>query len=374
MAPIQRLKATEIQNGQTIDADDINAELDQLVNTSNAQDTSITTLTSSNTTLSGVKTFSNGIKANTIGEATATSGVTVDGVRHRDGLVYPYTATSPSSPEEGEVWFNGEHNSFQAQWNGEPRLLLTAPKNWAGGPVPSYVDTDTVRLPKGLIVMDDTGQTFIEVTATNGLEIDASVNGTLGLDFGSKTVDTWYYIWLCKGSNGVTAVLSTSMTAPVIPSGYEDYKRRYPYLALRSDFNNEFLRFEINPVTKEVFYPVPSFDTPNYMFMNGVQVTDTPAAFSLDFVMPPISRWAKILINTTTPSSMGLRLSVQDATLDNLGYLGQNHLWVRSSTATLRVVEVTTNDLQQIIMYANGSHITVTAAVIGWTASNEEAL
>lgn len=68
---------------------------------------------------------------------------------------------------------------------------------------------------------DSTYATSI-VYAGGTIALDAS--GAGGLDTGSPANSTQYYIWLCKGTSGVTAIFSASASAPTLPSGYDSYK------------------------------------------------------------------------------------------------------------------------------------------------------
>lgn len=84
-AQISRQHDAEISNGQVINADDLDDELNTQVSESNSQDTRITTLESGTTTISGVKTFSSTPLVNAINERTTDSGVTIDGMLIQDG-------------------------------------------------------------------------------------------------------------------------------------------------------------------------------------------------------------------------------------------------------------------------------------------------
>lgn len=57
MTQINRLRDAEIENGNLINADDLDAEFDLLFNESNAQDNRLTALESENFTFAGIKTF-----------------------------------------------------------------------------------------------------------------------------------------------------------------------------------------------------------------------------------------------------------------------------------------------------------------------------
>lgn len=67
---------------------------------------------------------------------------------------------------------------------------------------------------------DSTDSINIKVTA--GANINASVNGLLGLDAGSLAASTWYYLMATKFSGDTTGssdtyIMSASATAPVLP-------------------------------------------------------------------------------------------------------------------------------------------------------------
>ena len=87
MSQISRLRNAEIANGNLINADDIAAELNQLVTESNAQDTRIGTVESGAFTQSGTLTTTNSLVTNGIAERTADAGVTVDGTPIRNGYL-----------------------------------------------------------------------------------------------------------------------------------------------------------------------------------------------------------------------------------------------------------------------------------------------
>jgi hypothetical protein len=99
MAQIARIRNAQISNGNVINADDLDAEFDQLVNESNSQDTRLTDIEDENLTLGGVKTFSDqavfssGFKTDTISEVSSANGVVVDSLKIKDGSLILPTAT-----------------------------------------------------------------------------------------------------------------------------------------------------------------------------------------------------------------------------------------------------------------------------------------
>lgn len=246
MSNIQRLRQGQIQNGQLVNADDLNAEIDQLLNQSNTHDD----LLLQNSTLTGNKVFANNVtvnqgvtvvqtaqfnqtvKANTIVETTANSGVTVEGVRMRDGLIQPLApATLTQPPIDGELWYQNNTQSFYYAQQGA-KIIRNYTSNYVGGKPPKWLDNNRVSLPSGLeaIGTDTNGnQALIRVPST-GLELNLNNAGLLGLDNGTRANDTFYYIWLLADATmNVSAVFSTSPTAlsTNIASTWV-YRRRLP--------------------------------------------------------------------------------------------------------------------------------------------------
>jgi len=84
----------------------------------------------------------------------------------------------------------------------------------------------------------DTGDIILSSTLT----IDITVSGKNGLDTGTETDSTWYYVWIIRNpSTGeVAGLFSTSSTSPTLPSGFTE-KRRIGVVRNHSDGN--FLKF-----------------------------------------------------------------------------------------------------------------------------------
>lgn len=98
------------------------------------------------------------------------------------------------------------------------RILYSLPRG-----LPAFVaSTTTITLPAGLKVMDSTNNHVL----TNLSELTASTasTGVNGLDTGTVANNTWYEVYLIGDSNGVNPtrlLLSTSISSPTMPSGYD---------------------------------------------------------------------------------------------------------------------------------------------------------
>jgi len=316
MSQISRLRNDEISNGNVINADDIDAELNQLVTESNSQDSRITGLESGNVTITGNKTLSgeitfsnaaNPVKTDLIKERTPDAGVEVDGVLLKDGTVRTSIASDPALPVNGDLWYNSTSNQLKARINGVTHLLQKFPSRWMQGPAVQYVSASQVKIPAGFACRDvaDTFDIIFSADATAAL----TVSGANGLDTGAEAASTWYYIYVIAdstGGNGASGLLSTVNEAAsgsiTMPSGY-DKKRQLP-IAIRNNSSSNIIKFYVGawgPGQTEVFYDVPlSRYESGYVYGSSTTGTNvvnagtatTWTAVSLSNFVPPISRLA----------------------------------------------------------------------------------
>lgn len=332
MSQIARLKATQIANGNVINADDINAELNQLVDESNAQDGRVTGLESGNITLQGTKTFSTAPKMDELLENTTGNGILAEEVRLKQGsavlssvirisgvelatnrvttgiahgltsadavriqtddtLPSPLSSSTtyyvnvasateltlhttttdatagvsaldittsgvgnhalladPPSVSNGQLWFNSAQQQLKVHLNNDTRSLLTTQflADIMLGPAPEYVSASAVKLKAGLRALDSTNTQLIEVTSD--ITINLGSAGINGLDTGTETNDTWYYVYLIgdsTGTNSPAGLFSTVNEATTgevtLPTGY-DVKRQLP-LAIRNNGSGDIIPF-----------------------------------------------------------------------------------------------------------------------------------
>lgn len=158
--------------------------------------------------------------SNTINERTGSAGVTIDGVRCRDSIVRVNAPSDPSVPSEGELWTR--QGLLKAYLGTATRLFSPAQSGLIFGPPPGWASDTTITLPVGMGGLSDDGVDILEITSTAGAQtVNISTTGANGLDTGSVSTG-WYYLWLIKNpTNGqVRGLLSTSSTAPTLPSGF----------------------------------------------------------------------------------------------------------------------------------------------------------
>lgn len=89
------------------------------------------------------------------------------------------------------------------------------------------------------IITQDSGGNNYMVSSVN-LTANITVSGANGLDTGSEAGSTWYYVWVIYNGTTVASLLSTSATAPTMPSGYT-YKAKVG--SVRNDASSNFSVF-----------------------------------------------------------------------------------------------------------------------------------
>jgi hypothetical protein len=122
---ISRLRDAEISNGNILDADDLDAEFDQIISSFNANDTVLTNVTTGTYTFSGVKTFSSSPKTNGIDERTTGSGVTIDSVLLKDGFIRVPAGAGFTPTTNGDLGYDSTSHTYDVYVNGSAKSLMT---------------------------------------------------------------------------------------------------------------------------------------------------------------------------------------------------------------------------------------------------------
>ena len=84
--------------------------------------------------------------------------------------------------------------------------------------------TGAVAITADEIVLETSGNTYA-VARNVAVTANPASSGANGLDTGTFATNTWYAVWIITNGSTVASLLSTSATAPTMPSGYT-YKAR----------------------------------------------------------------------------------------------------------------------------------------------------
>lgn len=171
----------------------------------------------------------------------------------------------------------------------------------SGFEIESFDGSNTVVIQPGEC-LNDAG-TYVISNKTATITLNLNNTGVNGIDNGSVANNTWYYVWLCAGNSGVCSVASTSPTSPVMPTGYDSYKRRiasvktngsaavYPCYMPRGQF-----------LSRRVYYTEVTNASP-YQILNEANIGQTGSRTTVDCsaLVPVTSRTVIALIEINTP-------------------------------------------------------------------------
>lgn len=343
-AQLTRLHDDVITNGSAINANDLNDEFNQLVNESNAQDTRLNSQEQLN---QGVRTSDPITPTNGQLWYNTTNGffkAQVSGSTRRlldvnptSGVLNLSQTSDPGTLSNGDIWFNSTLNEYRGRVSGVTRSFLSSqvlsPYRFLAGPAPEYATASTLTVRSGLAVMDETGNAVINVPSN--ITLNLATSGLNGLDTGTEVANTWYYVWLIRRSSdgAVGALFSTSLTTPILPSGY-DQRRRLP-LAVRNDAASDIIPFWVTegwPYRPKIVYNVNIGDRlnigSNNVLNNGAATTFTTVA--LNTLVPPIARIAILKGDHSYSSTQG-SLRLRERGFTHEGY----QIFTNNSTANV---------------------------------------
>jgi len=364
MSQIGRLRSAEISNGNLINADDIAAELDQLVSQANSQDTSITSLLSGSLTISGNKTFS--------GSSTFSGAVTLSSTVSITGTFKVALPSDPGAPAEGMVWTNTTSHLLKFHDGTTTKILATTDNILTRGFIAGLglvTGTDTandIDISVGSC-RDSSDAVNMVLAATLTKRSDAAWavgSGNGGMDTGTKPNNGTLHIWLIKRSDTgvVDALFSVSATSPTMPASY-DYKRLIGSRCTDSSGNilNMHQYGDLN------YYDTPpalDVSVTNQSTTAITRTLSTPGGRRLEAIL-------NVFISNTNPAPA---LWIQNLDLADLapsvslsplasvaGETGQGG--TRSGSAQVRVM---TNTSSQIATRADSAGTTLKIAALGW--------
>lgn len=278
----------------TANADQVDAEFDQLVATMNAKVGRATTETISGAkTFSAQSTFSGGaIFSTTAVSVTATLNVTgpsiLTSLTCSSAVTFSQAVVCSSTLSVQEPTLSGhaasknyvDTNVGAAQFN----LMIR-------GCIPEYTSTSVYTVGAGVWRDATNTQTF---TIASPITVNITVSGAGGLDTGSEASATWYYLWLIGKTDGTnSAIWSTSSSAPTMPSGYT-LKRRIA--TRRNNASSDFLEVLVGPgwpyraehiyKTTTVYYDSGYGVGTTNVLTNGTATSYTTLTSASNFISP----------------------------------------------------------------------------------------
>lgn len=100
--------------------------------------------------------------------------------------------------------------------------------------LPYPYSTYQIDIDAAVLQVENENLTGIDLT------VDITQSGANGLDIGEEAANTWYSIWVIRGTSGTAGLFSISPTSPSMPAGYTK-KRRVGWV--RNKSNSDFRGF-----------------------------------------------------------------------------------------------------------------------------------
>ena len=162
-------------------------------------------------------------------------------------------------------------------------------------------------------VLSVQGATLSNVSTT----IDIGVTGVNGLDTGSASAGTWYYIYAIYNLATLTfaGLFSLNQTTPTLPSGYTLYRR---VGAVRRNASNVFLNFE----QRNQLVVYGTSESADYRLLSlGVQTAFTTV--TLAAAVPPTTTIATVnaVLNGSLASSAAWSLTLRRGGSSDAGWI-----------------------------------------------------
>lgn len=231
----------------------------------------------------------------------ATSGTTT--------LIAPAVAgtTSLQLPvDQGIVDFILRTNgSGVTTWTAQTDSTNGLPTGYISGFVSNWDGNSTVTITAGVCRdIDDTH----DIIHTGTLTPNVTMSGVNGLDTGSETDDTWYSVWVIADDADVLVVaslLSISVSAPTLPSGY-DVKRRVGWTRNKP---GNFLQSVTQNTSRDRLYQYNENGSNVQVLNNGTATT--PTNVDLSSLVPPTSTLAYLNLQhqgLTAAANDGVRI------------------------------------------------------------------
>lgn len=347
--------------------DDNKKELGKQVSLASSGTTDLGTAATNNVLVTGTTTI-------TSFGSTAQTDLPIYFLQFNNTLTLTYNATSLILPgSENIVTANGDTAIAQYLGSGNWRIVayqkIAAPQPSIGFALPGVnglTIANNAGTPSAKIDISDTtailtnSSNYATVIGNVSCTINLSTTGLNGLDTGSVSASTWYYLYIITNNVTSGCLASTSSTSPTMPAGYT-YKLRVG--AMSTDGSNNLFRSQQNGKTG--FYVIVAATNtatyPNTSIGNGASSWTLKNVAGL---CPSTAIASKVMGNATgSITSVAVGANAAEAALALRKITSQTTGTYNADTGD-HIVEFIDNNV-----YFQASTAAATARLIGWTDS-----
>ena len=222
------------------------------------------------------------------------------------------------SPVNGQLY----RSLVGSNLNNEPSV---SGSQWAlgiGEEIPDTLSTSGVSGVASNLKLSATGLSAVVTVTANAVCLKNAINepavintvsvtpslaasGANGLDTGTSAINTWYSVWVIWNGTTTAGLLSTSATAPTLPSGYT-HKARVGWVRSDSNASNKFplgfiqygnsVQYKISAGSNLAAHPLMASGTAGFVSAAASMVSVAVGAFA-----PPTA--SEIFFSISNPSS-----------------------------------------------------------------------
>ena len=159
------------------------------------------------------------------------------------------------------------------------------PRGYLRGFVPVWTSVSRITIGAG---DGRSADNTTDITLAAPIVVDITLAGAGGLDTGVEAANTWYYVHVVADSTGVnptTGILSASPNAPVLPGGYDQFRR---IGSVRNTAGSHFRPFAVSGIGTERSVQYSDAITGRQVLAAGAAVAVT--AIACGALIPPTTR------------------------------------------------------------------------------------
>lgn len=206
-----------------------------------------------------------------------------------------------------------------------------------------YNSASQIKIETG--TCSDDGYTYA-IDNNSEITVDITASGVNGLDTGSESSSTWYYVWIIKNitTGAVRGLLSTSYSSPTMPSGYT-VKRWIG--SVRNDSSGDFLKVYMtgNGNVREYTYDDYTVTT----VLNNGTAFSTWTDVDCSAFVPSTSTYLKAYVITVNVADTTCKIEFRPNGSTSSGQIAlQGHIRTSGSI-------VCNTDSSQVIEYTNAT-------------------
>jgi hypothetical protein len=208
------------------------------------------------------------------------------------------------------------------------------------------------------VATDSTNSALIKLSSAYTKTTSTWAAGTAvgALDTGTIAVSTWYHVYLINGTSGTDILISLSVSAPTMPTGYTLFRR---IGAMLTNGSSQWVLFAQNG--DEFIFSAPVTD------ISTSTLSTTPTLFALS--VPPgvqVDALMRVQMFNATAGTIALVHSPDEASTTIGGGYNATHRIMVASVSDNKQLNIRTNTSKQVRAVSSAASTTITGLTYGY--------